>query len=223
MLAKGSTAIDGLSGGSAAAAGGGAAPSPATSDRRAPARAMFFSCARPGPRRRASSLPRTCRAPCPETQMPPGLGHRLQPRGDVDAVAVDVAALDDHVAEVDADAQHDARAPRGKSALASAMPLLQFDRAVHRIDRAGELDQHAVAHQLDDAAAMLGDQRVQDPCGDAPSSRRACRPRPLHEPAVADHVGGEDGGEPAFHVHRWRSGHGFGSSILRGARTQQPF
>ena len=38
-----------------------------------------------------------------------GLGQRLQPRGDVDAVAVDVVALDDHVAEIDADAQHDRR------------------------------------------------------------------------------------------------------------------
>ena len=27
-------------------------------------------------------------------------------------------------------------------------------------------------------------------------SAPACRPRPLHEPGVADHVGGQDGGEP---------------------------
>ena len=34
-----------------------------------------------------------------------GLGERLEPGGDVDAVAEDVVAVDDHVAEIDADAQ----------------------------------------------------------------------------------------------------------------------
>jgi hypothetical protein len=38
---------------------------------------------------------------------PAGLGERLEPRGDVDAVAVDVVALDNDIAEIDADAQHD--------------------------------------------------------------------------------------------------------------------
>ena len=38
---------------------------------------------------------------------PAGLGERLQARGDIDAIAVDVVALHDHVAEIDADAQHD--------------------------------------------------------------------------------------------------------------------
>ena len=34
-----------------------------------------------------------------------------------------------------------------------AMPLLEVDGALDRVDRAGELDQRAVAHHLDDAAA----------------------------------------------------------------------
>ena len=36
-----------------------------------------------------------------------GLGHRLQTRGDVHAVAIDVVSLDDDVAEIDADAKPD--------------------------------------------------------------------------------------------------------------------
>ena len=43
---------------------------------------------------------------------PAGLGERLQPRGDVDAIAVDVVAFDDDIAEIDADAQHDVRLAR---------------------------------------------------------------------------------------------------------------
>jgi hypothetical protein len=36
-----------------------------------------------------------------------GLGQRFQPRGDIDAVAEDVAAFGDDVAEIDADAKLD--------------------------------------------------------------------------------------------------------------------
>ena len=37
--------------------------------------------------------------------------------------------------------------------------LLQFDRALHGIDRTGKFHQHAIAHHLDDAAIVLGDHR----------------------------------------------------------------
>ena len=37
--------------------------------------------------------------------MPPGIGETLQPGGDVDAVAVESLAFDDHIAQVDADAK----------------------------------------------------------------------------------------------------------------------
>ena len=48
----------------------------------------------------------------------------------------------------------------GHAALRSAIAALDRDRAFDRVDDAAELDQHAIAHQLDDAAVMLGDQRV---------------------------------------------------------------
>ena len=38
-----------------------------------------------------------------ETNTPPGIGQGFDPRRDVDAVAIEVDALDDHVAEIDAD------------------------------------------------------------------------------------------------------------------------
>ena len=95
----------------------------------------------------------------PETSTPPGSAQLLQAGGDVDAVAVDVLALDDHVAEVDADAERDALG-LGHVPLALGHALLDRDRAGDRVDDAGELDQRAVAHQLDDPALVLGDQRV---------------------------------------------------------------
>src|SRR5215470_327367 len=44
-----------------------------------------------------------------------GLGQRLETGGDVDAVAVNVVAFDDDVAEIDADPQHDFRLADRKS------------------------------------------------------------------------------------------------------------
>src|SRR5262245_61716211 len=38
-----------------------------------------------------------------------GLGQRLEPRGNVDTVAVDVAALNDHITKIDSDPQYDLR------------------------------------------------------------------------------------------------------------------
>ena len=48
------------------------------------------------------------------------LRKRFQPRGDVDALTVDVLAFADHVAEIDADAQDDLSGP-GSGSFASAI------------------------------------------------------------------------------------------------------
>ena len=52
---------------------------------------------------------------------PAGLGKRLEPRGDIDAVAIDVVPSTSDVAEIDADAEFDALV-LGQPALRSAMP-----------------------------------------------------------------------------------------------------
>ena len=92
------------------------------------------------------------------------LGQGLEPRRDVDAIAIDVRAFADDVAEVDADAQQDAACLRDLGVRCRHLAL-QFDRGRHSIDRTGELHQYAVAHHLDDASAMsahrgLDDQRA---------------------------------------------------------------
>jgi hypothetical protein len=69
---------------------------------------------------------------------PARLGQPLQPRRNVDTVAEDVALVDDHVAYVDADTEADAPALLDAGV---AHALLDHDRAAHRIDDRGELDQ----------------------------------------------------------------------------------
>ena len=75
--------------------------------------------------------------------------------------------------------------------------MLQVNSALHRVDRAGELNQHAVAGDLEDPAPVEGDQRLQHffPAG---LERRECTSLVLpHQAAVADYICGQDRGEAA--------------------------
>jgi hypothetical protein len=94
----------------------------------------------------------------PETQTPPGAANPSS-RGDVYAVAINVVAVGDHVAEIDPDAKSQA-ALLGEIQIAVGHPALNFAGAAHRIDDAGEFRQHAVAGGLDDPAMMLADLRI---------------------------------------------------------------
>jgi hypothetical protein len=128
---------------------------------------------------------------------PAGLGKGFEPRGDIDAIAVDVARFDDDVAEIDADAELDARCLRD-AVIAQCHLALQFDRAAHCIDNAGKLDQEPVAGGLDDAAAMIGDLGVRY----FASHRRQRRVRALlvraHQPRIARDIGRQDRRQPAL-------------------------
>jgi hypothetical protein len=85
---------------------------------------------------------------------PAGIGERFDPGSDVDAVAIEVVALDDHVAEIDADAQLDT-AVSPDAGVALGHRLLHCDRAADRIDDAGKLYQQPVTGGLDDPALVL--------------------------------------------------------------------
>ena len=93
--------------------------------------------------------------------MPPGSARAFQPRRDVHAVAVDVVALDDDVAEVDTDAKANALV-LGNARLAPGHGALDLDGALHGVDHARELHQRAVAHQLDDASVVRRDRRIDE-------------------------------------------------------------
>jgi hypothetical protein len=124
------------------------------------------------------------------------LGDLLKPRRDVDAVAVDPGLVVDHVAQIDADAKE--HAPRrGHVRIACSHDRLNLHRALCRADRARELGEDAVARRVDDAAAVLADQRQDHGLVtlEVADGRRLVLP---HEPAVTGDVGSQDGGEPTL-------------------------
>ncbi len=88
------------------------------------------------------------------------LAQLLQAGGDVDAVAEQVVAVHDDVAEVDADAEHDPAVgwPASACPLATTFWIATAQATASTTER--ELDDRAVAHQLDDPALVLGQQRV---------------------------------------------------------------
>jgi len=89
-----------------------------------------------------------------------GLGDPLQARGDIDAVAHEIAvAFLDHVAEMDADPKFDALVRRDLG-VALDHRSLDFNGAVHCVDDTAEFDDAAVASALDDAAVMHCDGRI---------------------------------------------------------------
>ncbi len=136
------------------------------------------------------------------------LGDALQPRGDIDAVAHQVAVgLLDHVAEMDADAEFDA-AVDGHAGVALDHAVLHLDGAAHRVDHAAELDQSPVAGPLDDATVVDGDGRVDQVAAQSPQPRERALLVRAGKPAVADHVGGEDRGKLPGLGHGVASGFG---------------
>ena len=86
--------------------------------------------------------------------------------------------------------------------------------AIDRIDDARELDDRAIADQLHDAAVVSGDCRIEHGFAMALQGGRACRPRPLHQPRIADHVSGKNGRELTVNAL-------FGHELARGPETLQ--
>ena len=112
------------------------------------------------------------------------LGDSLQPRGDVDAVAHQVAvALLDDVAQMNADAKFDALVGRDPR-VALDHGVLHFERAAHRVDDAAELDDAAIAGALDDAAMMHGDCGIYQIAAQRAQSRQSSIFVRASEPAI---------------------------------------
>src|SRR5262249_6866177 len=89
-----------------------------------------------------------------------GFGQAFEAGGDVDAVAEDVAVLDDDVALMDAGAEFHAPLRR-KRRTAFGQSRLHLRRASESVGDARELHEQPVAAGLDDAAAMAGDFRIE--------------------------------------------------------------
>ena len=94
-------------------------------------------------------------------QHTPRLAELFQPRRDIDAIAKDVGPLGHYVAKIDPDPEHQPAFGRG-GRLVCRNRLLDRRSALHGVDHRAELDQGTVTGDLDDAAAMSGEQGVDD-------------------------------------------------------------
>ena len=81
---------------------------------------------------------------CPGDTDPSGLCKSFQPRGDIDAVAIHLAAIDDDFTEVQADAKLNAL-DFGNCFVFFLTGFLKCDRAVKRIGHGREIRQHRIA------------------------------------------------------------------------------
>ena len=121
------------------------------------------------------------------------LANPLETRRDVDAVTQNVVALDQHVAEVDADAIDDALR-LGNVGVALDHQRLDRNRAFDRGDDGGKLQQQSIAHCLDDAAPKSRHDRPRRVAMLA-HRLRCARLVLAHQSGIADDVDGHDRGE----------------------------
>ena len=127
------------------------------------------------------------------------LGDAFQSRGDIDAVAHQVAVgLLDDVAEMDADTKFNAALGR-HAGVSLDHGVLHFDGAAHGVDHGTELDERAVSRSLDDPAAVDLDRRVDEIAAQGAEAGE----RPVlvgaRQSAESDDVGGQNGRKfPAF-------------------------
>src|SRR4051794_8805959 len=91
-----------------------------------------------------------------------GLCHCLKPRCDVDAVSIDIVALNYDVAEVDANAQLDPVRSCGVDPLCHGS--LDIGGTFHCIDHAAKFDESTISHELNDATVESCDRRFDNFC-----------------------------------------------------------
>ena len=120
------------------------------------------------------------------------LGDAFQTRGDIDAVAHQVAvALLDHIAEMDADAELDAALGR-KAGVALDHAVLYLDGAAHSVDNAAELNETSVAGALHHAPVMHGDGGIDQIAAERPQPRQRAILVRAGKPAVSDDIRGQN-------------------------------
>ncbi len=128
-----------------------------------------------------------------------GVGDAFNAGSNVHAIPEDVTAIDDDVADVDADAEVNPRFRRHPG-IASGHALLDIDRTTHGIHSAAEFSQHPVSGVLDDPPTILRDLRIHD--GRKVFPELDVRPLFVQagQAAVPCHVGCQNRREPPFQV-----------------------
>ena len=130
--------------------------------------------------------------------MPPGVGHGLDAGGDIDAVAEDGLGLlvDDHLAQVKADAEHQPLVLL-EHVVEARHALLDVDRRRHRGDRRFEFGQDGIAREVDHRASAGRDGGAPDLVMDRSEMAHRTLLTAFHQPHEAGEIGMQDGGKPA--------------------------
>ena len=105
---------------------------------------------------------------------------------------MDIVAFDDDVSQVDADAEPEP-VVLVSLCFVNADMILPGHGAVHGVHHAGELDQQPVAHELDDASMILGDQRFENVVAQLRQTPKRAGFVGAHQGGIADHIGGKYG------------------------------
>ena len=122
---------------------------------------------------------------------PTRLGERFQTRGNIDAIAINVAAFNNNITKVDADSQHNCWL-RSTSVRPLGTVALHRKCTIHSVDHATKLGDDAIPDQFHNAATMGGDSRVEDCFPVAFQSGKRARLVGSHQAGVAHYVGRED-------------------------------
>ena len=119
---------------------------------------------------------------------PTGLGDFLQTRGHIHAIAVYIAFFNDDVAKIDPNSE--LQRPGRILGCHAALPS---ERASDGIDDAWKLREEAVAHELDHAALVRDDQRLERFLAKACERRQRASLVFAHETRVTHNISGKNG------------------------------
>jgi hypothetical protein len=129
----------------------------------------------------------------------PWLRQAFQPSSNIDAVAVDIAIVGNHIAGIYANAKLQAAIGCGPGTVLGQF-MLDLEGTIYRADCAGELDQQPVSSTADQTAAMLGDLGLDRVSYVIRQPKVSALLVDTHQSTVADDVGNHDGGQPSFQV-----------------------
>lgn len=116
---------------------------------------------------------------------------RLQPRGDVHTITIEIVAIDDQVAEVQAESEHNG-CLLGFVPVGLDHSLLELDCRPKGVHCTGKLGQSAVSGQLDQPAAVARQCRLEPLLAVLPQARQGAALVPPHQSGIADHIGRND-------------------------------
>jgi hypothetical protein len=124
------------------------------------------------------------------------LGQFLQPCGDVDAITVDIIALNHDIAEVQPDPEFHAGRVRQLGVFMRQL-VLDFDCALHRLNHGRKLDDDRIAPSIDDAPTMPCCEGRHDAAVGFQTIERAVFIL-LHEPGIVCNIRTHDSGQTAL-------------------------